>query len=109
MVQFVETNSSLWSRGSRGFRDTVCSGSAVRVPEASPGRPHQTRTNEGRKIDITKYENINFIGLYGVGVARRTCILHNAKVLSSNLSGGMSCFANLHIDCLFLAILPLGL
>jgi len=55
----------------------ICSGSAVRVPEASPGtgRPHQTRANEGRKVNITKYEIGNFIGLYGVGVARRTCIL----------------------------------
>ncbi len=89
----------------------ICSGSAVRVPEASPGtgRPHQTRANEGRKVNITKYEIGNFIGLYGVGVARRTCILFNAKVLSSNLSGGMTCFANPHIHCFFLAILPFGL
>ncbi len=72
MVQFVETNSPLWLRGVEDF--VICSGSAVRVPEASPGKPHQTRANEGRKVQIIKYENFNFIGLYGVGVARRTCI-----------------------------------
>ena len=87
----------------------ICSGSAVRVPEASPGKPHQTRTNEGKRVNITKYGDFNFTGHYGVGVARRTCILFNAKVLSSNLSGGIFYFPNLHIDCLFLAILPLGL